>query len=60
MVLVILHRTLTYFGSIVKIIIMIIFLILVIDINDLDCVVNEEKSTGTFEILFSCFEPFWV
>ena len=55
-----LHRALTYFGSIFNGIIMII-----LDVGIwYDFIWIElpkgTKSTGTFEMLFSCFGPFWV
>ena len=54
------HRVLTYFGSIFNEII-IKFLMLVFDMKYLDLIVKRKiKSTGTFGLYFSCFEPFWV
>ena len=53
------HRVLIYFGSIINVIIMIIF-VLVLVMNYLDWIFIKEKSTSTFGMYFSCFGPFWV
>ena len=56
------HRVLTYFGSIFnEIIIKILGVGTWYELFGFNCQKKKKKkSTGSFRLYFSCFEPFWV